>query len=144
MNLFWIFYYILLILICYFFTKFNKNKFINFFFIPIIFGVFGAIWFSTPGDSELAPIISIIFLELSIIDSNGLERLLRPMIAFVVFFQILSLIYYFYKKKFLKRNSICYFFSRSKSPILFLPSKKPAHSPGLKISELLIISDLYL
>jgi len=100
MNLFWIFYYILLILICYFFTKFNKNKFINFFFIPIIFGVFGAIWFSTPGDSELAPIISIIFLELSIIDSNGLERLLRPMIAFVVFFQILSLIYYFYKKNF--------------------------------------------
>lgn len=100
MNLFWIFYYILLILICYLFTKFNKNKFINFFFIPIIFGVFGAIWFSTPGNSELAPIISIMFLELSIIEPNGLERLLRPMIAFIIFFQVFSLIYYLYKKNF--------------------------------------------
>tara|TARA_B100000989_G_scaffold292798_1_gene269255 strand:+ start:580 stop:894 length:315 start_codon:yes stop_codon:yes gene_type:complete len=91
MNFVWIIYYFLIFLICYLFSKLNKNKLINYFFIPIIFGVFGSLWFINPGDSSLAPIISIIFLEFSIMDSNGLERLIRPLISSILILEILSL-----------------------------------------------------
>mgnify|MGYP007000370629 CR=1 len=74
--------------------------FIKFFFIPILFGIFGSFWFIEPGSNEMAPIISMIFLESSILDSNGNNRLLRPMVSFVFLFQLMSLIYYFLTKKF--------------------------------------------
>mgnify|MGYP001217001798 CR=1 FL=1 len=98
MNFFYIVYYFLIFLICYLFSKLNKNKFINYFFIPIIFGVFGSLWFINPGDSSLAPIISIIFLESTIMNSNGLERLIRPLITSIFILEILSLVLYFLKK----------------------------------------------
>ena len=98
MNFVWIIYYFLIFLICYLFSKWNKNKFINYFFIPIIFGVFGSLWFINPGDSSLAPIISIIFLESSIMDSNGLERLIRPLISSILILEILSIVLYFLRK----------------------------------------------
>ena len=97
----WIFYYFALTSLCYFFIKINKNKFIKFFFTPIIFGIFGSIWFLKPGSSELAPIISIIFLESSIIEPNGLNRLLRPMVSYIFLSEIISLIIYLN----LKRNN---------------------------------------
>lgn len=99
MIFFWIFYYLSLSLICYSFSKIIKNKFINYFFIPIIFGVFGSIWFTHPGSNNLAPIISIIFLETSILNTNGLERLIRPMIGIIFVLEILSLILYFLNKR---------------------------------------------
>jgi len=104
MIFFWFFYYSLLIFICYLFTKIFKNKFINFFVIPLIFGIFGSIWFSNPGNPQLAPIISILFLESSIIDSNGIQRLMRPMISTVFFLEILSLLYFLKTKKIFKKK----------------------------------------
>ncbi|MDC1138972.1 hypothetical protein OAT19_01565, partial [Gammaproteobacteria bacterium] len=65
-----------------------------------LFGIFGSFWFIEPGSNEMAPIISIIFLESSILDSNGNNRLLRPMVSFVFLFQLMSLIYYLLTKKF--------------------------------------------
>ena len=44
-------------------------KFILFF---VSFGILSAIWFRSPGASEIAPIISILFLENSILDSQGI------------------------------------------------------------------------
>ena len=102
MMLFWFFYYLVLILICYSFSKFIDNKFIRFFFIPVIFGIFGALWFVKPGGNEIAPIISILFLESFILESNGFNRLIRPLISFIFFLELISLIYYFFKKKILK------------------------------------------
>lgn len=99
MIFFWIIYYFSLIAICYFFLKIIKNKFVNFFFIPIIFGIFGSIWFIMPGSNEVAPIISILFLESSILENNGYNRLVRPMISFIFFFEILSLICYLFLKR---------------------------------------------
>tara|TARA_Y200000002_G_C22526123_1_gene597748 strand:- start:481 stop:795 length:315 start_codon:yes stop_codon:yes gene_type:complete len=100
MTTFWIFYYCILILNCFLFFKFIKNKFIKFFFIPIIFGVFGSVWFTKPGSLEISPIISILFLESSIINSNGYERLIRPLISFIIVFQMISLVYYlFFSRK---------------------------------------------
>ncbi len=94
----WFLYYFSLILVCYLFSKILSNKFIKFFFIPVLFGIFGSIWFIEPGSNEVAPIVSIIFLESSILDSNGNNRLLRPMVSFVFVFQIISLLYYFFIK----------------------------------------------
>ena len=99
MNLFWIFYYLMLLGICNVFSKTNNNKFINYFFNPIIFSFFGSVWFINPGSSELAPIFSILFLELSIIESNGITRLIRPLLASIFLFQSISLVYYFYGKR---------------------------------------------
>tara|TARA_Y200000002_G_scaffold25259_1_gene19034 strand:- start:188 stop:502 length:315 start_codon:yes stop_codon:yes gene_type:complete len=104
MILFWFFYYLVLTLTCYSLSKFVNNKFIRFFFIPVIFGIFGAIWFIEPGKNQIAPIISIVFLEASILESNGINRLLRPMISFIFFLEIISLIIYFYLKKIFKNG----------------------------------------
>ena len=104
MIILWVFYYLFLILICYSLSKIINNKFIKFFLIPIIFGIFGAFWFAEPGGNEIAPIISILFLELSILQSNGFDRLIRPLVSFIFLFQIISLIYYFYLKKTFKNG----------------------------------------
>tara|TARA_Y200000002_G_scaffold181060_1_gene149380 strand:+ start:8832 stop:9143 length:312 start_codon:yes stop_codon:yes gene_type:complete len=94
----WLFYYLLLFGICFLFLKINNNKFISYFFIPILFGIFGAVWFIKPGGDEMAPIIAIFFLESSIIDSNGFSRLMRPLITFIFIFQLISLIIYLNSK----------------------------------------------
>ena len=104
MTLFWFFYYLGLILICYSLSKFIDNKFIRFFFIPVIFGIFGSFWFIEPGRTEIAPIISILFLESSILESNGINRLIRPAISFIFLLEFISLIYYFYTKKIFKNG----------------------------------------
>ena len=99
---FWIFYYLILIFICYALSKVIQNKFIKYFLIPIVFGLFGSFWYLEPGKNEIAPTISILFLELSIIESNGIERLLRPIISLIFFLELISLIYYFTHKRFSK------------------------------------------
>ena len=104
MIIFWFFYYLGLILICYSLSKFIDNKFIRFFFIPIILGIFGALWFIEPGGNEIAPIISILFLESSILESNGFNRLIRPLISSIFLLELISLIYYFYTKKMFKNG----------------------------------------
>ena len=100
MILNWLIYYLILIITCYFLTRIISNKFFS---IPIIFGTFGSIWFIEPGSSEVAPIISIIFLESSILESNGLGRLLRPTISFIFLLQLISMAFYFYTNKAFKR-----------------------------------------
>ena len=100
MILFWLFYYLLLIVICYFFIKTIKNKFLVYFFTPVLFGFFGAVWFVKPESNNLAPILSILFLELSIIEFNGISRLLRPLVTSIFILQLFSFLVYFYRKKF--------------------------------------------
>ncbi len=102
MIFFWMFYYFLLIFICFLFKKINKNKFLNFFTIPLIFGFFGSVWFVTPGSNEVAPIIAIFFLESSILNFNGYDRIVRPLISSIFIFELISLTLYFYLKNFSK------------------------------------------
>ncbi len=100
---FWLAYYIFLFLICFLFANIVPNKFIKFFFTPFLFGIFGAIWFLEPGSNEMAPIISILFLESSIFDSNGTARLIRPMISSIFFLEMVSLFLYLYLRFFKKK-----------------------------------------
>ena len=76
----------------------------NFFLTPIIFGLFGSIWFIEPGSYEFSPIASIFFLEASIIESNGINRLIRPLIGFIFLLELISLSYYFYLKRTFKKK----------------------------------------
>ncbi len=102
MIFFWLFYYLVLIFICFSLSKLIQKKFIKYFLIPFIFGVFGSLWYVEPGKNEIAPIISILFLELSILESNGINRLLRPALSFILFLEFISLISYFIRKRFSK------------------------------------------
>ena len=102
--MFWIVYYSLLFFLTYLFLNITSNKFLRYFFAPILIGVFGSLWFIEPGNPEIAPIISILFLELSIIESNGFERLFRPMIGFIFILELVSLTYYFLKKRLFKKR----------------------------------------
>lgn len=99
MIFFWLFYYLLLTIISYFFINTIKNKFLIYFFTPVLFGFFGAVWFVKPESYDLAPIFSILFLELSIIEFNGMSRLLRPLLTSIFILQLFSLLIYFYQKK---------------------------------------------
>ena len=100
----WLIYYLFLFFICFSLLKILKNKFLKAFFVPIIFGIFGSFWFLEPGGNEIAPIISILFLESTILESNGINRLIRPLISFTFFLELISLIYYFYIKKTFKNG----------------------------------------
>ena len=54
------------------------------------------VWFKSPGENIIAPIISIFLLEHTILENNGVERILRPL-GFVSFF--LSMIALFIWKR---------------------------------------------
>ena len=47
----------------------------------IFFGLLNGVWFVLPGSDSLAPAISILILENTIIEGHGYIRLLRPMIV---------------------------------------------------------------
>tara|TARA_B100000927_G_C16293400_1_gene400426 strand:+ start:219 stop:431 length:213 start_codon:yes stop_codon:yes gene_type:complete len=63
----------------------------------LVFGFLIPVWFRIPGESDLAPIISIFFLENTILSNSGLERLLRPMI-FATFSSLLAGYFFYYRK----------------------------------------------
>ena len=82
------------------FSRINKIS-LSISFIPIILGLFGSFWFIEPGSSKIA-IISILFLESTILETNGLNRLIRPMISSIFLLELFSLFIYIFKKNFLK------------------------------------------
>ena len=55
-------------------------------------------------DKNISPIIAIMFLELSIIEPNGLIRLIRPMISFILLFEMMSCFIYIYNKRVFKKK----------------------------------------
>ncbi|MAV58968.1 MAG: hypothetical protein CMG07_03340 [Candidatus Marinimicrobia bacterium] len=80
-----------------------KKKTLKIFIFAFIFGTLSGVWFVEPGNLNLAPIISILFLENTILSSNGVLRLIRPMAGFI----LLSFLTYFSMiliKKFLFKN----------------------------------------
>jgi len=56
-----------------------------------------SIWFKTPGDSSIAPILSILLLESSILESHGLSRIFRPFL--IITFVMIIVSYIVIKKK---------------------------------------------
>ncbi len=86
--IFWIAYFFLSLLICLFVSKLFNNFYLRFTIFLILMTCLCSFWFVKPGNMELAPIFSIILLENSISDNNGLIRVIRPMGVFFIIFSI--------------------------------------------------------
>ena len=56
-----------------------------------------AVWFKVPGENLVVPIISIFLLESTILENNGLERILRPLGLISLFLTAFAL--FLFKKK---------------------------------------------
>ena len=104
MIIFWTLYYFLSFLISFAFYKLFSNKTLGFISSIIMFGLLSGTWFIYPGSQELAPIVSILFLENTIIESNGYLRLFRPFLISLFLGLFLSLIFIFFIKKLLLRK----------------------------------------
>lgn len=55
------------------------------------------VWFKSPGENVIAPIISIFILEHTILENNGVERILRPFGFFFFFLTMTAL--FIWKRK---------------------------------------------
>ena len=99
MLIFWSLYFVLSILISYSFFKLFTHQILGFIFSVILFALLGGVWFIYPGSQELAPIVSILFLENTIIESNGYLRLFRPFLISLFLGLFLGFIYIFFRKK---------------------------------------------
>ena len=99
MLFFWILHFLLSFLITFAFYKLFSNRGIGFVSSIILFGLLSSVWFIYPGSQELAPIASILFLENTIIESNGYLRLFRPILIFLFLGLFSSFIYVLLKKR---------------------------------------------
>tara|TARA_S200000501_G_scaffold377914_1_gene438126 strand:- start:1068 stop:1343 length:276 start_codon:yes stop_codon:yes gene_type:complete len=86
------------------FYKVISNRFFGLIIASIILGSLLGVWFIEPESRNLAPIISIIFMENTLIESNGLARVLRPLTAFILLVLISVLIFLFLKKVIFKKR----------------------------------------
>ena len=99
MLFFWSVYFALSIAISLSFYKLFSHKIIGFIFSVFTFGLLSGVWFIYPGSQELAPIISIFFLENTIVDSNGYLRLFRPFLVSISIGLFFGLIFIFFKRR---------------------------------------------
>ncbi len=99
MTIFYLSYILLTFLISFLFTLLVNKRFSKLLLFCVVFSVLGTFWFKNPGDDFIAPAISIFLLELTILEENGILRLLRPM--FFVLFSIAFIFFLFFliKKK---------------------------------------------
>lgn len=102
--IFWIFYFFLSLMISYSFYRLFSLKFLGFISAVFVFGLLSGVWFISPGSQEVAPIISIFFLENTISESNGYLRLFRPLLISFFSALILGVTFLLLKKFFSKRS----------------------------------------
>ena len=104
MIIFWTLYYLLSFLISFAFYKLFFYRTLGFISSIILYGFLSGVWFIYPGSQELAPIASILFLENTIVESNGYLRLFRPLLISLFLGLFLSLIFIFLRKKLVLRK----------------------------------------
>ncbi len=99
MIFFWLFYFFINFLISFSVFKILNNKFLGIVLAFLVFGTLSGIWFIYPGSQNLAPIVSIFFLENTIVESNGLIRLLRPLFFLNLILLIFGIVIFFLMRK---------------------------------------------
>ena len=90
----WFLYYLLSIVITFFLIKMINNIYAKIIVFSFFISIFSSIWFVNPGESSLAPIMTIFILENSILENNGLERIFRPFIATFLITLVGSFLYF--------------------------------------------------
>tara|TARA_A100001011_G_C14298615_1_gene839678 strand:- start:666 stop:989 length:324 start_codon:yes stop_codon:yes gene_type:complete len=99
MIFFWIIYFFLSFLISFGFYKLFNHSIFGFILSIILFGLLSGVWFIYPGSHELAPIVSILFLENTIVESNGYLRLFRPFLISLFVGLFFGLVYVLLRKR---------------------------------------------
>lgn len=85
MIFFWSSYLLLSCLLSLLLSLLVKNRFFKVVVFCFSLALMTTVWFKSPGENVIAPIISIFLLEYTILENNGIERILRPL-GFVSFF----------------------------------------------------------
>jgi len=99
MLIFWSLYFFLSLFISFAFFKLFTKKTLGLILSIILFGFLSGVWFIYPGSQKLAPIASILFLENTVVESNGYLRLFRPFLISLFVGIFFSLMYVFLKKR---------------------------------------------
>jgi len=99
MLFFWSVYFALSFAISISFFKLFSSHILGFIFSVTMFGLLSGVWFIYPGSKELAPIVSILFLENTIVESNGYLRLFRPFLISLFFGLFSGLVFILIRKK---------------------------------------------
>ena len=92
--IFWLIYLILTILLSYIFSFMVKNRFLKVLIFSFTLSLFATFWFKNPGSDSLAPVFSIFLVESTIVESNGLIRILRPFSFIFSLVFIVSLLFW--------------------------------------------------
>tara|TARA_B100001057_G_C22860859_1_gene954446 strand:- start:743 stop:1045 length:303 start_codon:yes stop_codon:yes gene_type:complete len=88
MILFWLTYFLISLSIAFLVANFFKGIFLKSLVFSFLLAILSTIWFKSPGENIFAPALSILLLESSIIENNGIVRILRP-VSFLTFFYFL-------------------------------------------------------
>ena len=92
--IFWLIYLILTIVLSYIFSSMVKNRFLKVLIFSFTLSLFATFWFKNPGGDSLAPVFSIFLVESTIVESNGLIRILRPFSFIFSLVFIVSLLFW--------------------------------------------------
>tara|TARA_B100000674_G_C37727930_1_gene862920 strand:+ start:83 stop:388 length:306 start_codon:yes stop_codon:yes gene_type:complete len=96
---FWFTYLLLSLLISVLVRRLFKSRGLKIFFFSLILSILISPWFSTMGQNNLSPVISIFFMGVLEGDQILTMRLLRPFITVFFIFAILDSLFYFWKSK---------------------------------------------
>jgi hypothetical protein len=83
MIFFWFLYIFLASMISYLLSLLVTKRYLKIIIFSFSISTLITIWLKSPGSTSIAPIFTIFILESTIIDTNGIERILRPF--FLVF-----------------------------------------------------------
>ena len=92
----WTIYIFLSIFISFLVRKTIKNFYIKRVLFSLLLSFFISVWFSVPGKDDIAPIPSILFVNIIEIESFNISRIIRP---FLLSFSIILGIDLIFRKK---------------------------------------------
>ena len=92
----WTIYIFLSIFISFLVRKTIKNFYLKRVLFSLLLSFFISVWFSVPGKDDVAPISSILFINIIEIESFNISRIIRP---FLLSFSIILGIDLIFRKK---------------------------------------------
>ena len=98
MIFFWVVYFLLSLFISFLSAALVKKRILKILIFSFLFSMLSSIWFKNPGENFVSPVLSIFLLETTILESNGLLRIIRPFAFF--FFGTLLFCLIFWKRDF--------------------------------------------
>ena len=97
MIFFWVTYLFFSCLLSLLLSLLVKNRIFKALVFCFSLSLMATVWFKSPGEDEIVPIISIFLMEYTILENNGIERILRPL-GFVSFFLTMTALFIWKRK----------------------------------------------